>query len=142
MRWHVASFTVRNIPEDAKLRFRQIAAAHGRSMEEHLRQLVISADFGEAAPVSTYSTSGYLAEERQTFQHDKSVQPTPTKGNIVRELLRIADGAGEGVLDTSKYAEIRFMTAKDAMAELRRLANGVGLNLPPRMNTKLEAPDF
>ena len=60
----------------------------------------------------------------------------------MRELIRIADGAGEGVLDTSKYAEIRFMTAKDAMAELRRLANGVGLNLPPRMNTKLEAPDF
>ncbi len=137
MRWHLASFTVRNIPEDAKLRFRQIAAAHGRSMEEHLRQLVISADFGEAAPAPAY-----LAEERQTFRYDTSVQATPTGGDIVRELIRIADGAGEGVLDTGQYAKIRFMTAKDAMAELRRLANGVGLNLPPRMSTKLEAPDF
>ena len=142
MRWHVASFTVRNIPEDAKLRFRQIAAAHGRSMEEHLRQLVISADFGEAAPATTGIAPAYLAEERQTFRYDTSVQATPTGGDIVRELIRIADGAGEGVLDTSKYAEIRFMTAKDAMAELRRLANGVGLNLPPHMSTKLEAPDF
>jgi plasmid stability protein len=37
------SLMVRNIPEDAKQRFRQVAAAHGRSMEDHLRQLVISA---------------------------------------------------------------------------------------------------
>lgn len=44
----MASLTVRNIPEDAKLRFRQIAAAHGRSMEEHLRQLVIEAGRGDA----------------------------------------------------------------------------------------------
>jgi hypothetical protein len=42
----VASLTVRSIPEDAKLRFRQVAAAHGRSMEEHLRQLVIDAGSG------------------------------------------------------------------------------------------------
>jgi plasmid stability protein len=31
----MASLTVRNLPDEAKLRFRQIAAAHGRSMEEH-----------------------------------------------------------------------------------------------------------
>jgi hypothetical protein len=43
----VASLTVRNIPEDAKLRFRQVAAAHGRSMEEHLRQLVVNAGFDD-----------------------------------------------------------------------------------------------
>jgi plasmid stability protein len=43
----VVSLTVRNIPEDAKLRFRQVAAAHGRSMEEHLRQLVIAAGDAE-----------------------------------------------------------------------------------------------
>ena len=34
------------------------------------------------------------------------------------------------------------MTAKDAMAELRRLANGVGLDLPGRMNTALDAPEL
>jgi plasmid stability protein len=43
----MASLTVRNIPDDAKLRFRQIAAAHGRSMEEHLRQLVINASMDD-----------------------------------------------------------------------------------------------
>ena len=49
---------------------------------------------------------------------------------------------GEDLVDARKYAEIRYMTAKDAMAELRRLANGASLDLPPRMNTKLEAPEF
>ncbi len=43
----MASLTVRDIPDDAKLRFRQVAAAHGRSMEEHLRQLVIAAGIDE-----------------------------------------------------------------------------------------------
>jgi hypothetical protein len=131
------SLMVRNIPEDAKLRFRQIAAAHGRSMEEHLRQLVIEADFGDVA-----SRPSYVAEVRQTFKHAERDEPVRTKEDAVRELIRIADGAGEGAFDTGQYAQIRFMTAKDAMAELRRLAGGVGLNLPPRMNTKLEAPDF
>jgi plasmid stability protein len=39
----VASLTIRNIPEDAKRRFRQRAAANGRSMEEEARQLIVSA---------------------------------------------------------------------------------------------------
>lgn len=133
----MASLTIRNIPEDAKLRFRQIAAAHGRSMEDHLRQLVINADFE-----SNSETVGHVAETRQTFRHQPTESDTKTGEDIVRELIRIADGAGESVFDKGKYAAIRFMTAKDAMAELRRLANGVGLDLPPRMNTKLEAPDF
>lgn len=42
----MATLTVRNVPEEAKHRFRQVAAAHGRSMEEHLRQLIIEADAG------------------------------------------------------------------------------------------------
>lgn len=133
----MASLTVRNIPEDAKLRFRQIAAAHGRSMEDYLRQLVINADFE-----SSSGTAEHVAETRQAFRHQPTERDTKTGEDWVRELIRIADGAGEGVFDKGKYAEIRFMTAKDAMVELRRLANGVGLNLPPRMNTQLEAPDF
>ncbi len=127
----MASFTVRNIPEDAKLRFRQIAAAHGRSMEEHLRQMVINADL-----VDVKTPTNHMAEVPQPFKHQKSGE------DIVRELIKVADGAGEGVFDKGKYAEIRFMTAKDAMAELRRLANGVGFTPPPRMNTELEAPSF
>jgi antitoxin FitA len=39
----MASLTIRNIPEEAKRRFRQRAAAHGRSMEEEARQLILSA---------------------------------------------------------------------------------------------------
>ena len=127
----MATLTVRNLPDDAKHRFRQIAAAHGRSMEEHLRQLVIEADFGDANPPA----SG-VADVRQTFRHE------PSKEDWVHELIRRAAGAGEGVFDRGKFADIRFMSAKDAMAELRRLAKGVGLDLPPRLNTKLEAPDF
>lgn len=127
----MATLTVRNLPDDAKHRFRQIAAAHGRSMEEHLRQLVIEADFGDAGPPVASA-----AEEQRTFRHHNA------KEDWVRELVRRADGAGEGIFDRGKFAGIRFLSAKDAMAELRRLANGVGLDLPPRRNTKLEAPDF
>lgn len=39
----MASLTIRNLPEDAKRRFRQRAAAHGRSMEEEARQLILEA---------------------------------------------------------------------------------------------------
>ncbi len=133
----MTSLTVRNIPEAAKLRFRQVAAAHGRSMEEHLRQLVIEADFGDAVP-----PRHHLAEARQPFRHALTEEQPQTREDIVRELIRIADGAGNNTADSGKYAQIRFMTAKDAMAELRRLANGAGLDLPPAMNTDLEAPDF
>ncbi len=133
----MTSLTVRNIPEPAKLRFRQVAAAHGRSMEEHLRQLVIEADFGTAEPVAHR-----VAEVRQTFRHAPADQQSQTREDIVRELIRLADGAGNSPADSGQYAPIRFMTAKDAMAELRRLANGANLDLPPRMNTHLEAPDF
>ncbi len=127
----MSSLTVRNVPDDAKHRFRQVAAAHGRSMEEHLRHLIVEADFGEAGapPVG-------VADVQLEFT------PAPTRADWVHELVRLADGAGEGVFDTGKYAEIRFMTAKDAMAELRRLANGAGLAPTPRLNTALEAPDF
>ena len=39
----VASLTIRNIPEEAKHRFRQRAAANGRSMEEEARQVILAA---------------------------------------------------------------------------------------------------
>ena len=126
----MATLTVRNVPDDAKHRFRQVAAAHGRSMEEHLRQMVIEADFGDAAPATS------VADAPMAFRRQRS------KGDVVRELLNVADGAGADVPDRRKYADIRFLTAKDAMAELRRLANGVGLDLPPRLSPKLEAPEF
>jgi hypothetical protein len=98
-------------------------------MEEHLRQLVIGADFGDTEPSATR-----VVDVRQTYKHEGSNE------DWVRELVQKA--AGEGIFDRGKFADIRFMSAKDAMAELRRLANGVGFDLPPRFNTKLEAPDF
>ena len=127
----MATLTVRNIPEDAKHRFRQVAAAHGRSMEEHLRQMVVDADFGEAGP-----PIAHVAEAPQAFRHQ------PAGEDVVRELIKAAEGTGHEFLDPRKYAEIRFMSAKDAMAELRRLANGVGFDAPRRMNTDLDAPQF
>jgi plasmid stability protein len=127
----MTSLTVRNLPDDAKHRFRKVAAAHGRSMEEHLRQMIIEADFGE-----TGAPASQLAEARQTFT------PQPAKENIVQKLLKLADGTSDNFLDPRKYEEIRFMTAKDALAELRRLANGVGFDVPRDMNTDLDAPKF
>ena len=134
----MASMTVRDIPEDAKHRFRQIAAAHGRSMEEHLRQLVINAEFGGDAPAQGVRD---VAQSFRHFEPERS-RAEPSRESWVRELVRLAGGAGEGVFDVGQHADIRFMSAKDAMAELRRLANGVGLDLPPRLNTKREAPEF
>ena len=46
----MASLTIRNIPEEAKRRFRQRAAAHGRSMEDEARQLIIAAANDEGGP--------------------------------------------------------------------------------------------
>ncbi len=64
----MASLTVRNLPDEAKLRFRQAAAAHGRSMEEHLRQLIIDATgMGKAQPA--------VAEASEPF---KGFEPEPT----------------------------------------------------------------
>jgi len=100
-------------------------------MEEHLRQLVIEASVDDAS-----TPPNQVADVQLAFRHKRSGE------DVVRELIRVADGAGKGVFDRGKYAEIRFMTAKDAMAELRRLANGAGLDLPPRLNTDLEAPRF
>lgn len=131
----MATLTVRNVPEEAKHRFRQIAAAHGRSMEEHLRQLVIEADFGDAA------SGSHVADARASFRPAPSQEAT-SQENRVRSLLQRADGTANAAPDSARYADIRFMTAKDAMAELRRLANGVGLDLPPPLNPKIEAPEL
>lgn len=125
----MASLTVRNIPEEAKARFRRIAASYGRSMEEHLRQLIVGAEDRD-------QSRSAVAEKALPFRGK------PRDEDWVHELIRLANGAGEGVFDVGEYAEIRYMSPKDAMAELRRLANGAGLELPPRQNTKVEAPEF
>ncbi|MEP6785670.1 MAG: hypothetical protein ABI898_08005 [Sphingomonadales bacterium] len=82
----MASLTVRNVPEDAKLRFRQVAAAHGRSMEEHLRQLVIEADF------ETRSTG--VAEASTSFRHAAPVEDefVSTGSKNIDRLIRLGRG--------------------------------------------------
>jgi plasmid stability protein len=89
----VASLTVRNIPEDAKLRFRQIAAAHGRSMEEHLRQMILSAGVPENRPETG------VTDVTQSFRHFETAAPAQPPENWVQELIRLGEGAGEGVFD-------------------------------------------
>jgi len=91
----VASLTIRNIPEDAKLRLRQVAAAHGRSMEEHVRQMVLSAGVDDEPRPSRVSDVGL------PFRHmDGAVaQPASLAENWVSELVRVANGAGEGLFD-------------------------------------------
>jgi hypothetical protein len=84
----VASLTVRNIPEDAKRRFREVAAAHGRSMEEHLRQLIIEA--GAPSVSVREKSSGYASPAPSILQDDE---------DWVNELIRVANGAGEGAFE-------------------------------------------
>lgn len=83
----MSSLTVRNIPEEAKRRFRQVAAAHGRSMEEHLRQLVITAGLeaeGQTEAVRDVST---------TFRHEPLESAGKAKSRARIEQL-IALGRG------------------------------------------------
>ena len=82
----MASLTVRNIPEDAKLRFRQVAAAHGRSMEEHLRQLVIAAGTDDAPG------SG-VSDVRQQFRHAEPEDEFVSTGSpVIDRLWRLGRG--------------------------------------------------
>jgi hypothetical protein len=78
----VASLTVRNIPEDAKLRFRQIAAAHGRSMEEHLRQMVVNAGFDDGP------TFEGVRDMQQSFKHFEPEPFVSTGSPVIDDLLR------------------------------------------------------
>lgn len=64
----MATLTVRNIPDDAKLRFRQVAAAYGRSMEEHLRHLIVDAGHDDAPAAQG------VRDKSQPFRH---LRPAP-----------------------------------------------------------------
>lgn len=119
----MASLTVRNIPEDAKLRFRQIAAAHGRSMEEHLRQLVIDANFESEAPAEG------VRDVKLPFKH---FEPAP----------RAIAPKFERTQDAEQAARIRAMSSGEFVKYLVETAGGVGLDLPPRANLSKEREIF
>jgi len=86
----VASLTIRNIPEDAKHRFRQVAAAHGRSMEEHMRKLLL-------ASISDPAAGSGVREEALPF--DSQGESATSGEDWVHALIHIAHGAGEGVFN-------------------------------------------
>ncbi len=76
----MGSMTVRNISEDTKHRFRQVAAANGRSMEEHLRHMIVDAaamdiptavpnmDVLVPAPADTHTQTGALSDSRARIE--------------------------------------------------------------------------
>ena len=88
----MASLTVRNLPDDAKHRFRQVAAAHGRSMEEHLRQLVINA---EASPMT--------AENWHVTERQAPFEPAVRNSNWVEELIALAGGVGLHIPESRSF---------------------------------------
>ena len=88
----MASLTIRNIPEEAKHRFRQVAAAHGRSMEEHMRRLLLAA-------IGDVPASSGVREETLPFDSQGQSAASKPDDDWVHELIRIANGAGEGVFD-------------------------------------------
>jgi len=90
----MASLTIRNIPEDIKRRFRQLAAANGRSMEEQMRQLLIESVTAEA-PASSHVQDGRAEFGARTGD----IRPDETGEDWVNELVRIANGAGDGVFE-------------------------------------------
>lgn len=81
----MASLTVRNVPEEAKHRFRQVAAAHGRSMEEHLRQLVLAAVEADTA------VPGRVAEAVRPFGHFQPDAAAASRSAIER-LIELGRG--------------------------------------------------
>lgn len=101
----MTSLTVRNIPEAAKLRFRQVAAAHGRSMEEHLRQLVIAAGLEPAADAHG------VREVNHTFHHELAEAPRKDASRARIERL-IALGQGLDLdppeREVAKFRDIEF----------------------------------
>lgn len=98
----MASLTVRNITEDAKLLFRQVAAAHGRSMEEHLRQLVVSAGVDDAS-----SFKG-VNDMTPSFRHFETEQRARSRARIER-LIALGRGldfeAPERIVGTIKETD-------------------------------------
>lgn len=77
--------TVRDIPDDAKQRFRQIAAAHGRSMEEQLRQMIINAGFDDN-PAETKGVRDVTAP----FRHLKTPE-TPARAASRARIERLIE---------------------------------------------------
>lgn len=98
----MATLTVRDLPDDAKHRFRQIAAAHGRSMEEHLRQLIISAGQDDAT-----ATAG-VRDVSQPFRHFKpAVDPRAESRARIERLIALGRGLEDFELPPREVGTIK-----------------------------------
>lgn len=83
----MATLTVRDLPDEAKHRFRQVAAAHGRSMEEHLRQLIVAAGQDDAA-----ATAG-VRDVTQSFRQFKpAADPRAESRARIERLIELGRG--------------------------------------------------
>ena len=83
----MATLTVRNLPDEAKHRFRQVAAAHGRSMEEHLRQLIVEAGHEDA------SAPNGVREVSHSFRHfQPATDPRAASRARIERLIELGRG--------------------------------------------------
>ena len=109
----MATLTVRNIPDEAKHRFRQIAAAHGRSMEEHLRRLVIDADHDALVPASGANASG-VSDMTQGFSHFPTETRKPAVSAArarIERLIELGRGLDDFALpprETGRIKDVDF----------------------------------
>ncbi|MFC7499465.1 hypothetical protein ACFQRC_09545 [Enterovirga sp. GCM10030262] len=89
----MASLTIRNIPDEVKLRLRQRAAVNGRSMEEEGRRLILAAVEQHGGGKVQEAAHRYRSEPRSESRSELF------EDSWVAELIRIANGAGEGVFE-------------------------------------------
>ena len=83
----MATLTVRDLPDEAKHRFRQAAAAHGRSMEEHLRQLIVEAGHADAPVING------VREVNQSFRQFQPVSdPRAASRARIERLIELGRG--------------------------------------------------
>jgi plasmid stability protein len=98
----MATLTVRDLPDDAKHRFRQVAAAHGRSMEEHLRQLIISAGQDDAIAISG------VRDVSQSFRHFKpATDPRAESRARIERLIELGRGLEDFELPPREVGTIK-----------------------------------
>ncbi len=124
----MGSVTIRNIDDDVKRGVRLAAAANGRSLEAELRALLKRT----YAPVID--------------EHATRLRAMPAK-EAVAHLIKVANGAGEGVFDeleddayqsfdkADRARRIRELSGDDWVSELIAITRpGMDIDLPPRAN--------
>lgn len=119
--------TIRNIPEDAKHRFRQVAAAAGRSMEDHLRQLIIS-----AGSESELGVKG-VNDMTTSFRHFKGDPKAKSRARIER-LIEL----GRGIDWDPAPREVE--PVRDSIFEMLYEASRPGIDLPIPVRTRARIP--